>query len=377
MRRTARLVVTLALAALAAGCAGQGTPTSAEPTGPRPYLADADAHGYLSYDPRTQALTGYTRDGTRRWQRESIDPYEVHCVLTCPDAVISLRPKATGDGDGTGAPTPADNAAPAADTTGTPGVLWITGTAATPAGGADTKIHWASSRADWIGSTPTELLISNRGNITRTPLKNSASALFRLSPDGSSAMISTPAGATPESGWSGQSVDIGKDGPGLGRSIASIPGPIGCWSPDGSRMVTLGKNPSVVSAQDGAPETGLAAEFASECSSGPSGIAVGEYRPSLDGNTGQATLFDGNSFRRMSTSHQLADASGFKSAGPCVTFTQHGRVGFMNPADGSVKSTGIQGVDTWEVATGELWALHPDGRAELVPVGPKNCPPAG
>ncbi|MFJ9947379.1 hypothetical protein [Kitasatospora sp. NPDC091207] len=377
MRRTTRLVVTLALAALAAGCAGQGASAPAEPTGPRPYLADADADGYLTYDPRTQALAGYTRDGTRRWQRESIDPYEVHCVLTCPDAVISLRPKDPGEAGASGTPTAAEAGAPAADSTGTPGVLWIAGTAATPAGGADTKIHWAASREDWIGSTPTELLISNRGNITRTPLKNSASALFRLSPDGSSAMFSTPAGATPESGWSGQSLEIGKDGPKLGRAIASIPGPIGCWSPDGTRMVTLGKNPSVVSASDGAPETGLSAEFASECSSGPSGITVGEYRPGLDGNTGQVTLFDGSSFRRTSTSNRLTDAAGFKSAGPCVTFTQHGRVGFMNPADGSVKSSKIQGIDTWKVGTGELWALRPDGRAELVPVGPKNCPPAG
>ncbi|MEV0533204.1 hypothetical protein [Kitasatospora sp. NPDC050463] len=364
MRRTARLAAALALAALAVGCTGQGAPAPAEPTGPRPYLADADLHGYLTYDPRTQALTGYTRDGARQWRRESIDPYEVHCVRTCPDAVVSLRPAASR-------PTPAGPADPAG------GVLWILGgTATSDPAGDGTKIHWAASRDDWIGSTATALLLTNRGKRQETPLRNSASAVFRTSPDGTSAIVSTMTGETPEGTWSGQAVDIGGDGPALGRSIPGIPGPVGCWSNDGKHLVTLGKKPSVVTVADGSLRAGLTTEFASECSAGPSGIAVGEYRPSPSGNTGQASLFDGSSFRPVSTSKYLSNASGFKSTGPCVSFVQNGRLGFMNPGDGALKTTEILGVDTWPAGPAALYALHPDGRAELVPVTPENCPAA-
>ncbi|GHH61135.1 hypothetical protein GCM10018781_07040 [Kitasatospora indigofera] len=360
MRRTPMLpLAALLAAALLAACAAPGARPAPEAAAGRPYLADGDAHGYLSYDPTARVLRGFTRDGAQKWQRNDIDPYEAHCVRACPDAVVSTRPKGPG---GTGGE-----------------VLWMLGGArpTPPAEPTGVTVHWALSPTEWVGSTTGSIVVESGGRRRETPLENGSTVVFRGSPDGTRGIVSNPAGTGPDV-WVGHQVSLDAKEPAVGGATPAMPGPAGCWTDDGTRIVTLGKGASAFARDNpGTAPAGLAVDFVSECSAGPFGIAVVDYRPSPSGNTAKVSVFDPVTFRAMGSSGYLPQATGFRATGACVAFSRDGKLTFMNPADGTLHATRNPALDIWPAGGGAAYVLEKANRARVVPVSSRDCPAAG
>ncbi|MEU0048925.1 hypothetical protein [Streptomyces sp. NPDC006309] len=319
-------------------------------------LVDGDSHGFITYDTKHEALTGYTSDGTEKWRESRYFPTDVHCTVSCPDAVIS----ATADMNGRESRTH---------------TVWKTGGTSTVHSSSSRSlvVHWARDQNTWVATDESSVLWSESGHIhTKKFTEGVGDALGRVSADDSTLVVSVQPGSART--WSGYRFRL-KGAP-LSPVLVSdaLPGSIGCLSAQQETMWTLGKK---------AVEYGLATgrkirevpQFSSDCASSASTTVLGTFSAGTDQAQQQQTISLAPANRSAPLRKTVVNGDGeigvFRDCGVVLS---DGRLTILS-ADGGRHRTQVDAHSVVTTADGLVYSIGPSGKPERhgITAGKRQC----
>ncbi|WP_411081220.1 hypothetical protein [Streptomyces sp. cmx-18-6] len=230
-------------------------------------IADADPHGFVTFDSAANQLRGYTHDGVLRWTEDDVSPGEVHCAEACPDAGFSVQgPKGF----------PAE----------TSSIVWRSGkTSRTERNFDDPAVNlfWTAGPDRWVAADSAGMVWNDGKQRSKKIAGWPAGAQGKTSQDGKKLLVSVPEGDSMEAAWKGFLVGMDDARPGSPVPLSrKLPGPVGCLSREGDWGVTLGNDSQRVSLPEGKRLEAFGV-FSSECVANDELVFSGEYEADEEG----------------------------------------------------------------------------------------------
>ncbi|WP_437015346.1 hypothetical protein [Streptomyces sp. enrichment culture] len=334
----------VAASVITAGCSTSNTHRAETPSAQgHVVVVDGDSHGYVTFDTEREVLSGYTSDGKKAWQERRYFPTDVHCVSSCPDAVIS----ATAEMNDSGSKTH---------------VIWKRGDGSTTrlVNHKSMVVQWARNKDTWVATSESALIWSDAGRVHRKPFTSGIiDSTGRISEDRSTLLVSVQqAGAAH---WS--AFRFALTGTHLSPSSVStrLPGSIGCVSPSKETMWTLGEKASEFSLTTGKEIRGTA-QFASDCVSSETSTLLGAFSADTEESTQEISITSGSR-------HSPLNKVTVKSAGElgvyrhCGVLLSDGRLASLSPQGKKVETT-IPAHSMLTVPGGRIYSVGSSGKVE-------------
>lgn len=342
MRSLTHLIAWCTASSLIGACAGPPQEQQAQQPSDT-VIADADPHGFVTFDSATDQLRGYTHDGELRWTENDVRPGEVHCAEACPDAGFSVQ-------------------SPKGFAAGTSSMIWRTGkNARTEQNVNDPSVNlfWTAGPDRWVATDSTGISWNDGDKQSERNSGWTAGAHGKVSLDGKSVLVSVPDGESAEAAWNGFLIRIDGTRPGPPKPISrELPGPVGCLSPEGTWGVTLGRESQRVSLPEGSTLKTFGT-FASECVANDDLVFSGEYEADEGGGKQKLEM-------RSVPTDAKAGATAFGSSrislhGECGVFISRGILSSLT-LGADTRPTNHRVQDAVVVDDGTVLAITHDGK---------------
>ncbi|MFB7514669.1 hypothetical protein [Streptomyces sp. NPDC056144] len=345
----------LCVAMSATSCAAQQP--SPEPFRSAVIIADADPGGFITYDPGSAQLAGYTSSGLRVWQEKDVAPGEVHCSIKCPDVGFSIN-------------NPTESSSAGSE------IIWHTGNSRTVTRFSDptVNLYWTSGPSNWIASDTHGITWERNGNRQKLRIPTGTQgAQGKISSEGRTLAISTALNGTSTTKWISHTIRLNTGHPETPKKVhQELFGPIGCLSDRKKIAITLGSHSQLITIPDGHSLRDQPS-FSSDCSINNTEVISGEYGTGPNGPEQRIRVqhLSGSEKSEMATAYGNGRISIYDG---CGVYVSRGIISTLT-ASSKNEPSHIEAQDAIVTSSGTVFAITPSGKPRVMQIGaaPDSC----